>query len=242
MVLASPNASQTCVLTSDFKACIYNPVVPVLMFHTTLNVLSFCTSPLSSSFMLIFFLQCSCGIDFITLVLLHTNFIKLNPPALEIFYICWIKPAALSSLLKISASCKYKTIVWMFFLHQSQILFHYLLKFISKHNCCNLEMKYHQIDVHTFHDLQLDFWYLHSPTTKVLVSSFDLWVPLLAETDSISAIKATCSSIKSVSTPTSWLVKSGVGISWLLSYVPLYSALYSALWGTLMEIRPFRPV
>ena len=49
---------------------ILNPNVSVLMFCTTPNALSFCTSQLSSSLMLMFFLQCSSGIDFITSILL----------------------------------------------------------------------------------------------------------------------------------------------------------------------------
>ena len=64
-------------------------------------------------------------------------------------------------------------------LHQSQILFHYLLRFISKYTCFNLKMKYHQIDVHAFYDLRLDSWYLRSPNTCILVSYFYAQVPLL---------------------------------------------------------------
>ena len=138
---------------------ILNPNVSVLIFHTTPNALFFCISPLSSSLMLTSFLQCSSGIDFITSVLLLTNFVKLNPPALQIFFIRWIKSTA-SSIWKTSAYRQHKNFVWLFLLHQSQIPFHYLLRFVSKHNCCKLEIKYHQIDAHTFHDLRLDSWYL----------------------------------------------------------------------------------
>ena len=76
---------------------ILNPNVSVLMFHhTTPNALSFSTSPLSISLMLMFFLQCSSGINFNTSILLLTSFVKMNPQALQIFLILWIKSTALS--------------------------------------------------------------------------------------------------------------------------------------------------
>ena len=73
---------------------IVNPNVSVLMCHTTPNALSFCTSQLSSSLMLMFFLQCSSGADFITSVLLFINLVELNSPALQVLLIWWIKSAA----------------------------------------------------------------------------------------------------------------------------------------------------
>ena len=128
---------------------IFYPNVSVLMFHTTPNAFSFCTSPLSSSLMLMLFLQCSSGIDFITSILLLTNFVKMNPPALQIFLILWITLQLHQFLLKTSACHQQECSCCI----RPKFLFHYLLKFVSKHNCSNLEMKYHQIDVHTFHDL-----------------------------------------------------------------------------------------
>ena len=116
-----------------------------------------------------FFLQFSSGIDSIASILLLTNFVKLNPPAFQIFLIHWIKSTASSSPLESSACHQL----------QSQILFHYLLRFISKYTCFNLKMKYHQIDVHAFYDLRLDSWYLRSPNTCILVSYFYAQVPLL---------------------------------------------------------------
>ena len=85
-------------------------------------------------------------------------------------------------LWKTSASRQHKHFVWMFLLHQSQIRFHYLMRIVSKHNCCNLKMKYHQTDIHTFHDLRLDLWYFRSPTTRILKSSFEPRVPSLGKT------------------------------------------------------------
>ena len=116
-----------------------------------------------------FFLQFSSGIDSIASVLLLTNFIKLNPPAFQIFLIHWIKSTASSSPLEFSACHQL----------QSQILFRYLLRFVSKYICFNLKMKYHQIDVHAFYDLRLDSWYFRSPNTCILVSYFYAQVPLL---------------------------------------------------------------
>ena len=90
---------------------ILNPNVSVLMFHTTPNALSFCISPLSSSLMLIFFLQCSSGIDFITSILLLTNFVKMNPPALQIFLILWIKFTASTIPLEDLACHQHKNFI-----------------------------------------------------------------------------------------------------------------------------------
>ena len=75
---------------------IFSLNVSVLMFHITPNALSFSTFPLSSPLMLMFSIQCSSGIDFITSILLLTNFVKMNPPALQIFLILWIKSTASS--------------------------------------------------------------------------------------------------------------------------------------------------
>ena len=85
-------------------------------------------------------------------------------------------------LWKTSACRQHKNFVWLFLLHQSQIHFHYLMRFVSKDNCCNMEIKYHQIDAHKFHNLWLDSWYLCSPTTRILVSSFDPWAPVFGGT------------------------------------------------------------
>ena len=90
---------------------ILNPNASVLMFHTTHNALSCCTSPLSSSLMLMFFLQCSSQIDFITSILLLTNFVIMNPPALQIFLILWIKSAASSIPLEDLACHQHKNFI-----------------------------------------------------------------------------------------------------------------------------------
>ena len=82
---------------------IFNPNASVLVFHITPNALSFCTSSLSSPLMLMFFLQYSSGIDIITSILLLTNFVKMNPPALQIFLILWITLLLHQFLLKTSA-------------------------------------------------------------------------------------------------------------------------------------------
>ena len=156
---------------------IFSLNVSVLMFHITPNALSFSTFPLSSPLMLMFSIQCSSGIDFITSILLLTNFVKMNPPALQIFLILWITLQLHQFLLKTSACHQQECSCCI----RPKFLFHYLLKFVSKHNCSNLEMKYHQIDVHTFHDLWLDLWCLRSPTTRILVSAFDPRIPLLGE-------------------------------------------------------------
>ena len=86
---------------------IVNPNVSVLMCHTTPNALSFCTSQLSSSLMLMFFLQCSSGVDFITSVLLFINLVELNSPALQVLLIWWIKSAAWPVSLEDSMSSIY---------------------------------------------------------------------------------------------------------------------------------------
>ena len=136
---------------------ILNPHVSVLIFHTTPNALSFCNFQLFSFLMLVFFLQCSSGIDFITSMLLLTNFVKTIAPAFQIFLNLWIRPTASSIPLEDFSMSS----IWKYLLSvlaaSDPIFFHYLLKLVSKHNCCNLEIKYHQIDVRTFHDLWLDF-------------------------------------------------------------------------------------
>ena len=81
---------------------ILNPNGSVLMFHTNPNALSFCTSPLSSSLMLMFFCnplpelissRQSCCLQSFCLQ-------KMNPPALQIFLIVWIRSTASSIPLK----------------------------------------------------------------------------------------------------------------------------------------------
>ena len=84
-------------------------------------------------------------------------------------------------------------------------------------------MKYYQIPPNRCTHISwssVDFKYHCSPTTTVLVNS-------ITNITSASAMKATCSSLNLVSTPTSWLVKSDLDIRWLLHDVPVYTLHYS---------------
>ena len=70
----------------------------------------------------------------------------------------------------------------------------------------------------------ISLFYHYKNLSKLLRSSGTLtWWNI----DSISAMKATCSSLNLVSTPTSWLVKSGPDVSRLLRDLPLNYALQS---------------
>ena len=103
-----------------------------LMFHTTPNTFSFCTSPPSTSLMLMFF----CNVPLELILSLQSCYLKTSSS--WILQLCRYFLSVELNLLfhqllwKNSACHQYKDFVSVFLLHQSEILFHYLLRFVFK--------------------------------------------------------------------------------------------------------------